>query len=131
MTSTVRYLRRPSVKPSVIHMFDPNVHVSPFDINMAVDAGFEQEIPYAGVKPEEMERLVQDVIFSRGPEGVKRTAIFIGGRDLGVAMDMFETCSKAMFEPFQVSVLADPSGAFTTAAALVACVEFQLRQKHR
>ena len=119
------------MKPSVIHMFDPNVHVSPFDINMAVDAGFDQVIPYSGVKPEEMERLVQDVIFSRGPEGVKRTTIFIGGRDLGVAMDMFETCSKTMFEPFEVSVLADPSGAFTTAAALVACVEFQLREKHR
>jgi methylene-tetrahydromethanopterin dehydrogenase len=35
-----------------------------------------------------------------------------------------------MVPPFEVSVLADPSGAFTTAAALVACVEKQLSLKH-
>jgi methylene-tetrahydromethanopterin dehydrogenase len=33
-----------------------------------------------------------------------------------------------MVPPFEVSVFADPSGAFTTAAALVACVERQLRR---
>lgn len=35
-----------------------------------------------------------------------------------------------MVPPFEVSVFADPSGAFTTAAALVACVEKQLKEKH-
>jgi methylene-tetrahydromethanopterin dehydrogenase len=74
--------------------------------------------------------LVQDAIFSRGPSGVKRTGIFIGGRNLGLAVDMLESAQKAMVPPFEVSVFADPSGAYTTAAALVACVEKQLKEKH-
>jgi methylene-tetrahydromethanopterin dehydrogenase len=32
-----------------------------------------------------------------------------------------------MFSPFEVSVFADPSGAFTTAAAMVAVVEDKLK----
>ena len=111
-------------------MFDPMPHNSPFDINMAVDAGFDVIVPYSDVKPENVHGLVQDAIFSRGPSGVKRTGIFIGGRNLGIAMDMLETAKKAMVPPFEVSVFADPSGGFTTAAALVACVEKQLKEKH-
>ena len=115
---------------SIIHMFDPMPHNSPFDLNMAADAGFEVLLPYSNVKLDEVNGLVQDAIFSRGPTGVKRTGIFIGGRDIGLAMDMLATAKKAMVPPFVVSVLADPSGAFTTAAALVASVEKQLREKH-
>ncbi|MDD5033520.1 MAG: methylenetetrahydromethanopterin dehydrogenase [Methylococcaceae bacterium] len=112
---------------SIIHMFDPMPHNSPFDLNMAADAGFDVLFPYSGVKLEEVNALVQDAIFSRGPTGVKRTGIFIGGRDIGLAMDMLAAAKRAMVPPFEVSVFADPSGAFTTAAALVACVEKQLK----
>jgi methylene-tetrahydromethanopterin dehydrogenase len=45
-------------------------------------------------------------------------------------MDMLDACQQAMVPPFEVSVFADPSGAFTTAAALVACVEKELKAKH-
>ena len=117
-------------KQSILHMFDPMPHVSPFDINMAVDAGFDRVFPYAGVALEQINGLVQDAIFSRGPAGVKRTGIFIGGRDIGLALSMLDAARQAMVPPFVVSVLADPSGAFTTAAALVACVEKQLKQQH-
>ena len=117
-------------KRSVLHMFDPMPHVSPFDINMAVDAGFEHLFPYDNVQLEQVNRLVQDAIFSRGPTGVKRTGVFIGGRDIGLALSMLDAARHAMVPPFEVSVLADPSGAFTTAAALVACVEKQLKAKH-
>ncbi|MFH0340596.1 MAG: NAD(P)-dependent methylenetetrahydromethanopterin dehydrogenase [Chromatiales bacterium] len=117
-------------KRTIIHMFDPMPHTSPFDINMAADAGFDVVVPYNNVELDRVHRLVQDAIFSRGPAGVKRTAIFIGGRDIGLAMAMLAAARKAMVPPFQVSVLADPSGAFTTAAALVACVERELNAKH-
>ena len=116
---------------SIIHLFDPMPHNSPFDLNMAADAGFEVLLPYSNVKLEEVTGLVQDAIFSRGPAGVKRTAIFIGGRDIGLAMDMLAAAQKAMVPPFELSVFADPSGAFTTAAALVASVEKQLKEKHQ
>ncbi|MBK8817341.1 MAG: methylenetetrahydromethanopterin dehydrogenase [Methylococcaceae bacterium] len=117
-------------KRSILHMFDPMPHNSPFDINMAMDAGYDVMMPYSNVKLEDVHGLVQDAIFSRGPAGVKLTGIFIGGRNLGLAMDMMECAKKAMVPPFEVSVFADPSGAFTTAAALVACVEKQLKEKH-
>ncbi|BCG64743.1 MAG: methylene-tetrahydromethanopterin dehydrogenase [Methyloprofundus sp.] len=111
-------------------MFDPMQNNSPFDINMAVDCDFDLLMPYSNVKLDSMHRLTQDVIFSRGPKGVKRTGIFLGGRDIGLAVDMLNTCKQAMVPPFEVSVFADPSGAFTTAAALVACVEKELKAKH-
>jgi methylene-tetrahydromethanopterin dehydrogenase len=117
-------------KRSIIHMFDPMPHTSPFDINMAVDADFDVIVPYENVKTEDVTGLVQDAIFSRGPAGVKRTGIFIGGRDIGVALNMLDAAKKAMVPPFEVSVLADPSGAFTTAAAMVALIEKKLKQFH-
>jgi methylene-tetrahydromethanopterin dehydrogenase len=117
-------------KRSILHMLDPMPNNSPFDINMAMDAGFDVLMPYSNVKLDSVYRLTQDAIFSRGPAGVKRTGIFIGGRDLGLAMDMLDACRQAMVPPFEVSVFADPSGAFTTAAALVACVEKELKAKH-
>lgn len=115
---------------SIIHMLDPLEHTSPFDVNMAADAGFDVIVPYHGVKLDEVHGLVQDAIFSRSPAGVKRTGIFIGGYDLELAMKMLDVTKKAMVEPFVISVLADPSGAFTTAAALVAGVERELKDKH-
>ncbi len=117
-------------KRSILHMLDPMPHNSPFDINMAMDAGFDVMMPYSNVKLENVHGLVQDAIFSRGPAGVKKTGVFIGGRDIALAIEMMDVCKKAMVPPFEVSVFADPSGAFTTAAALVGCVEKQLKEKH-
>ncbi|KGM08083.1 Methylene tetrahydromethanopterin dehydrogenase [Methylophaga thiooxydans] len=115
-------------KRSIIHMINPMKHNSPFDINMALDAGYDILMPYQHVKLEEVSGLTQDAIFSRGPSGVKKTGMFIGGRDIGLAMDMLDAAKKAMVPPFEISVFADPSGAFTTAAALVACVERELKK---
>lgn len=110
-------------------MLDPMPNNSPFDINMAVDAGFDVLMPYANVKLDNVYGLTQDAIFSRGPAGVKKTGLFIGGRDMALAMEMLKTAKDAMVPPFEISVFADPSGAFTTAAALVACVERELKAK--
>lgn len=118
-------------KRSILHLFDPMPNNSPFDINMALDANFDLLIPYSNVKLDSVSGLTQDVIFSRSPAGIKRTGIFIGGRDIGLAMDMMNNAKFAMFPPFEVPVLADPSGAFTTAAALVANVEKELQKNHQ
>jgi len=115
-------------KRSIIHMLNPMKHNSPFDVNMAIDAGYDVVIPYENIESGEVAGLTQDAIFSRGPKGVKMTGLFIGGRDIGLAMDMLDEAKGAMVPPFEISVFADPSGAFTTAAALVACVEKQLTQ---
>ncbi len=116
-------------KPYVLHFITPAKNASPFDANMAYDAGYDAVVPYTDVQPGEIMGLVQDAIFSRGPRGVWRTGIFIGGRDIDMAMDMLATAKKSMVPPFEVSVFADPSGAFTTAAAMMALVERELVRK--
>ena len=117
-------------RPYILHMFTPGRQMSPFDINMAADAGYQIIVPYCDVGPDAIPGLTQDTIFSRGPKGVARTGIFIGGRDALVAADMLERSKAAMVKPFVVSLMADPSGAYTTAAAMVACVETALRRHH-
>ncbi len=107
---------------SILHMITPLKHMSPFDANMAVDAGFDVCMEYASVTVNEVKSLVQDAIFSRSPEGLKQTGIFIGGKRVMEAIDMMEAAKAAMVPPFEISVFADPAGSFTTAAAMVACV---------
>lgn len=116
-------------KTAILHLITPAKNASPFDVNMAFDAGFDNIMPYTNVTLSEVTGLVQDAIFSRSPSGIKREGIFIGGRDIDVAMDMLEAAKKAMFAPFECSLFADPSGAFTTAAAMVAKVEFHLKKQ--
>ena len=116
-------------RPYILHMFTPGRQMSPFDINMAADAGYQIIVPYADAGLDAISGLTQDTIFSRGPKGVARTGIFIGGRDALVAADMLERAESAMVKPFVVSLMADPSGAYTTAAAMVACVEAALLRK--
>lgn len=117
-------------KPFILHLLTSEKNVSPFDVNMAVDAGWEQVIPYTGVEAGEVQALVQDAIFSRGPSGVRRTGLFIGGRDMFTALEMLDAARKSMVPPFEVSVFADPSGAFTTAAGMVVAVEKHLKKGH-
>lgn len=117
-------------KAFILHMFTPEKNLSPFDVNMALDAGWVSITPYTHIELGEIAALVQDAIFSRGPTGVKRTGIFIGGRDVKTAMDMLKAAKNAMVPPFEISIFADPSGAFTTAAAMVAMVEGELMKRH-
>ncbi|MDZ7754218.1 MAG: NAD(P)-dependent methylenetetrahydromethanopterin dehydrogenase [Gammaproteobacteria bacterium] len=117
-------------KTTILHLFTPAPNLSPFDVNMAIDAGWDHCIPYTGISADDVEALTQDAIFSRGPTGVKATGIFIGGRDIYMAMDMLALARKSMVPPFEVAVFADPSGAFTTAAAMVACAEKELVDRH-
>ena len=113
----------------ILHMLAPMKHMSPFDVNMAADAGYKVIIPYINVTLEEVTPLVQDAIFSRPPNDGVRTGVFIGGKDAILALDMLEAAKKAQVPPFQLSVFADPAGSFTTAAAMVACVERVLKLK--
>ena len=113
-------------KVSILHLITAAKNASPFDVNMAFDAGFDKIMPYTNVEIKEVMGLVQDAIFSRGPSGIKRESVFIGGRDIDIAMDMLNAAKKAMVPPFEVSVFADPSGAFTTAAGMMAKVEQHL-----
>ena len=113
----------------ILHMLSPLKHMSPFDVNMALDAGYDSVTPYTNVTLDEIEPLVQDAMFSRSPRDAVRTGVFIGGKDAIQALDMVEKAKKTLLKPFEISIFADPAGSFTTAAAMVACVEKVLKQK--
>lgn len=113
----------------ILHMFSPQKHMSPFDVNMAADAGYKVIVPYVNVTLEEVTGLTQDAIFSRPPTDGVRTGFFVGGKDAILALDMMDAAKKALVPPFELSTFADPAGSFTTAAAMVACVERVLRTK--
>ncbi len=117
-------------KKRIIHVVTTEKNISPFDANMALDAEWDIVIPYTGVESGEVQALVQDAIFSRGPRGVKQTGMFFGGRDMFGALEMLDVARSAMVPPFAISTLADPSGAFTTAAGMMATVEQCLEKDH-
>jgi methylene-tetrahydromethanopterin dehydrogenase len=115
----------------ILHLITPLKHASPFDVNMALDAGYDAVLPYTGVTLDEVTGLVQDTIFSRPPKLGVKTGIFVGGKNALLALDMLSAAKKALVPPFGVSLFADPAGSFTTAAAMVACVEKTLRDKNQ
>lgn len=112
----------------ILHFLTPLQNVSPFDVNMAYDAEFIVA-SYTHVTLQEIPGLTQDAMFSRAPQDAAKTVLFIGGRDAMLAFDMAEAARKAIFPPFQISIFTDPSGAFTTAAAMIAVVEKHLKKR--
>jgi len=119
------------VEKNILHLVTPTKHISPFDANMALDAGYDAVLSYSDVTLDEVTGLVQDAIFSRPPRTGVRTAMFFGGKNATFALDMLANAKKALVPPFGMSFFADPAGSFTTAAAMVACVEKILKEKHQ
>lgn len=115
---------------SILHMLTPLKHMSPFDVNMAIDAGFETIVTYTDVTLPDVVSLTQDSIFSRAPEDGVHTGLFIGGKNAEDALDMVDRAKKAFVPPFANHIFADPAGSFTTGAAMVAQVARALRQRH-
>jgi methylene-tetrahydromethanopterin dehydrogenase len=112
--------------PYLLFYLDTDVKASPFDICMAYDVGYDAVIPYENVLPEDASSIVQDALLSRGPKGVKHTTFLIGGKNAERAEDVFKAVKDAMFPPFKTSIVVDPAGAYTTAAAMVAKAESAL-----
>jgi methylene-tetrahydromethanopterin dehydrogenase len=113
----------------ILYFITSGTHVSAFDVTIAADAGFDMVVPFTEIRPDGVANIVQDAIFSRPPKRFNDTGIFIGGRDVHLATDMFQKAKNAMVGDFQIGVFADPNGAYTTSASVVALVE-QAMQKH-
>ncbi|MGD0449743.1 MAG: methylene-tetrahydromethanopterin dehydrogenase N-terminal domain-containing protein [Candidatus Bathyarchaeia archaeon] len=109
--------------PYLLFYLDTDVKASPFDICMAYDAGYDAVIPYENIIPEDAKTIVLDALLSRGPKAVKHTCFLIGGKNAERAEQVFEAAKNSMFPPFKTSIIVDPAGAYTTAAAMVAKAE--------
>ena len=45
-------------KPHILHLFTPMAQASPFDVNMAYDAGYDAVVPYTGVALDQVAEVV-------------------------------------------------------------------------
>jgi hypothetical protein len=104
----------------VLLQLDTDEHPSPFDAIVAHDAGVDVLLSHGGVQPDGVRALVQDAFFTRGPDDLKNTAVWVGGRDVGTGEEIFAQVQKAFFGPFRVSVMLDSNGCNTTAATTIA-----------
>jgi hypothetical protein len=105
----------------VFIFLDTDKHASSFDILTTIDAFPDAEIlKYEAVTAEDAEKIVYGAMFPRGPEGAKHTKIFLNGHDFERVNDILMRAQKCMFPPFELAVIIDPRGAYTTASAAVA-----------
>ena len=106
-------------KPKVLIQLDPDSHASVFDAVVAVDSGVEHLLQYDSVEPEQVRDLVHGAMFTRAPQELASTAIFIGGSNVARGEELLQLVTACFFGPMRVSVLLDANGANTTAAAAV------------
>lgn len=105
----------------VFIFLDTDKHASPFDILMVADIFPDASIlKYEDVTADSAAEIVYDAMFPRGPQGAKHTKIFINGRDFTRANEILVRIQKSMFSPFELSLIIDPRGSYSTASAAVA-----------
>jgi len=76
---------------------------------------------YENVTSEDAPKIVFDMLFPRGPEGAKHTKVFINGSNFEMVEKVVEATQKAMKSaPWGNSIIVDPRGGYSTAAAAVA-----------
>lgn len=99
---------------------DGSPHPSVFDRVVAFDGGADEVMSYGAVTESDVRDLVHGAIFTRGPQDLHRTAIFIGGTDMTAGERLLAAVRKTFFGPMRVSVMLDSNGSNTTAVAAVA-----------
>ena len=112
---------------TILIQLDGDAQASVFDAVVAVDAGVDVLLSRCGVRAASVRDLVYGAIFTRGIADLSRTAIFIGGSDVVAAEALLEAVGQTFLGPMRVSVMIDPAGANTTAAAAVLAAAEHLR----
>ena len=103
----------------ILIQLDTDALPSTFDRVVAVDSGVDELFSYGGVTPDNVTGLVHGAMFTRGGDGLKNTAIFIGGSNVAEGEALLEKVQSVFFGPVRVSILMDSNGSNTTAAAAV------------
>lgn len=106
-------------KPKILIQLDGDPHASVFDAVVAVDSDIDHLFQYHEVEPEQVRDLVHGAMFTRGPQDLHNTAVYVGGADVGHGENLLRAARDCFFGPMRVSVMLDANGANTTAAAAV------------
>lgn len=103
----------------ILIQIDADDQPSSFDSVVAIDAGVDHLLRYSRVGPTDVTGLVHGAMFTRGPESLRHTAIFIGGSEVSASEELFRAAADCFFGPLRVSLMLDAGGCNTTAAAAV------------
>ncbi|MFK7735965.1 MAG: NAD(P)-dependent methylenetetrahydromethanopterin dehydrogenase [Pirellulaceae bacterium] len=107
--------------PKILLQFDSDPLPSSFDAVVAIDCGIDHLLPYGNVTAENAIGLVHGAMFTRGPNKLNYTALFIGGSNVQTGEHIAKAVKQAFFGPIRVSVMLDGNGSNTTASAAVLC----------
>lgn len=110
----------------ILLQLDCDSFPSVFDAVTAYDAGVDVVLQYGNVTKDNVRDLVYGVMFTRGGEKLKSSAIFIGGSNVSKAEEILEVVKNTFFGNVRNSVMFDPSGCNTTAASAVAKMSMQI-----
>jgi len=111
---------------NILIQLDTDPHPNTFDRVVAVDAGVDELFSYGGITPENVVPLVHGAMFTRSPDDLNQTALFISGSGVAAAEAVLAEVQQTFFGPLRVSVLMDANGCNTTAAAAVLAAERHL-----
>ena len=120
------------MKKKVLLQIDHDEHASSFDSLVAIDSSVDHLLTYSSVTPIQIQPIIHGAIFTRGSKDLNNTAAFFGGSDVGRSIELFEQTRKCFFGPLRISMMSDPNGSNTTAAAAVLCAmqHTDLKDKH-
>lgn len=103
----------------ILIQLDTDPLPSSFDGVVAIDSSVDEILSYGGVTPDNVTSLVHGAMFTRGPDQLHNTAIFVGGSDVNAGEEVLNAVTDTFFGPMRVSVMMDSNGSNTTAAAAV------------
>lgn len=103
----------------ILLQLDTDSFASTFDSVVATDAGVDVLLRQGGVNVENVTTLVHGLMFTRGGDKLKSSAIFVGGSNVHDAENVLGQVCKTFFGPVRVSVMFDANGCNTTAVAAV------------
>jgi methylenetetrahydrofolate/methylenetetrahydromethanopterin dehydrogenase (NADP+) len=106
-------------KPKILLQLDTDEQPSVFDSVVAIDAGADHLLRQQNISSANVRERIHGAIFTRGPTDLHNTAVFVGGSDVVAGEAVLAEIRRTFFGPMRVSVMLDPSGANTTAAAAV------------
>lgn len=98
---------------------DTDPYPSAFDQVAAYDSGIDHVISYGNITSESAQGLVHGIMFPRPCKELSHSAIFLGGSDISANQQVIDAVKKCFSGSVRVSVMLDPGGFNTTAAALV------------
>jgi len=110
-------------KSKILIQIDPDPQTSTFDSVVAIDSGVDHLLRHNAVTEQQIQSLVHGAIFTRGVEDLESTALFFGGSNVQSTEALVAKAKSCFIGPMRVSLMSDPNGSNTTAAAAVICAQ--------